>query len=123
MYFDLVECPNLAKSALIIHEARPLSVPQDVLQQHSTGDLLNGDSLARVLEQVEGANQGNLAAVAADGLLLIARLQPAGKKTMSSEEFLRGYSRHGNLKLDVPNQSHPLLEKMMSMPSPESFSQ
>ncbi|MEI8210680.1 MAG: methionyl-tRNA formyltransferase [Planctomycetota bacterium] len=105
---------------VIVHEARPLSIAQEVLQQVSLGDLLHGDSLARVLDQVEGGIQGNLAAVAADGLLLISRLQPAGKKSMSSEEFLRGYSRHGNLKLDVPNQPHPLLEKMMSMPSPES---
>jgi methionyl-tRNA formyltransferase len=122
VYTQLI-LPDSKFLRVIIHEARPLSVPQGVLKEYSPGDLLHGDSLARVLDHVEGAIQGNLAAVAADGLLLIARLQPAGKKTMSSEEFLRGYSRHGNLKLDVPNQTHPLLEKMMSMPSPESFSQ
>ncbi len=40
---------------------------------------------------VVSAENGKLAVACKDGLVLVQFLQPAGKRTMSAEEFLRGY--------------------------------
>lgn len=82
------------------------------------GDLLYGDSLRNLLETninlkacIE-RHASSVVAVAMDGLLAIPSVQPAGKRLMSSEEFLRGYSRYASMKIACVPGSHPLLNKM-----------
>ncbi len=53
-----------------------------------------------------------LYAVAIDGLLALPSVQPAGKKLMPAEEFLRGYSRYPTMHLQGIPGSHRLLNKM-----------
>jgi methionyl-tRNA formyltransferase len=75
------------------------------------GDLLYGETL-RNYRATEPTLSGALYAVALDGLLEIPAVQPAGKKLMSSQEFLRGYARYTSMKIECSPGSHRLLNKM-----------
>jgi hypothetical protein len=75
------------------------------------GDLLFGD-LLRNLRETEPRLNGVLYAVGMDGLLEIPEVQPAGKKRMSSQEFLRGYARYASMSIACCPASHPLLNKI-----------
>ena len=75
------------------------------------GDLLFGDVL-RNLRETEPRLNGVLYAVGMDGLLEIPEVQPAGKKRMSSQEFLRGYARYASMRIACSPASHSLLNKI-----------
>ncbi len=84
------------------------------------GDLLYGDSLKNLMESnpnfmttmEQQSLSSSLFAVGTDGLLAIPSVQPAGKRLMSAEEFLRGYLRYASMKIDCVPGSHRLLNKM-----------
>ena len=83
------------------------------------GDLLYGDSLKDLLETnfnlkecMERHSPASLYAIAIDGLIAIPSVQPAGKRLMSSEEFVRGYSRYASMRITCAPGSHRLLNKM-----------
>jgi len=75
------------------------------------GDLLFGETLKTFAETHPNLTS-KLFAIATDGLLSIPALQPAGKKLMSAEEFLRGYSRYPTMKIPCVPGSHRLLNKI-----------
>ena len=121
--FAHLQFPDGKMLRVIFSKATPIEF--DVASLHTVplhtvpGDLLYGDTLRSLLETnvnlnacVERHASSSLYAVATDGLLAIPSVQPAGKRLMSSEEFLRGYSRYSSMKIASVPGSHPLLNKM-----------
>lgn len=122
---------------IILRQAKPIPLTNEALNHLSSAGLTQGSAiygtvLAEFLQQApsvlpnELANevadktkQLKLGVLAANGILAIESLQPSGKKEMPSEEFLRGYGRHGSMTFQKPtysdnNTHHPLLGKMMA---------
>jgi len=95
---------------IILPKATPIEVNLVSLALQP-GELLYGEPL-RNLRETDPSLDAALYAVATDGLLEIPSIQPAGKKLMSSEEFLRGYSRYTSMKIECSPGSHRLLNKM-----------
>ena len=95
---------------IILPQATPIEMNLASLALEP-GDLLFGESLRNIRES-EPSLSGDLYVVALDGLLEIPAVQPAGKKLMSSQEFLRGYARYTSMKIACSPGSHRLLNKM-----------
>lgn len=119
--------PDGKSMRLIIHRARPIPIatPSVHPQSIDPGMLLYGKAIeafraytasASTVEGTSSATLGCVLAVATiDGYLSIENLQLAGKKAMTADEFLRGYGRHASLRLETPDVSHPLLERMIGL--------
>jgi len=106
-----IEFPDGKILRAIIPNATPIE--SVVMQsQHTIGDLLFGDSLRMIQSTEERLIGTSLCLVAKNGILAIDHLQPAGKKLMTSEEFLRGYSRYSRMKITGQPGSHKLLNQM-----------
>lgn len=75
------------------------------------GELIYGEPLEK-LQAADSRLTASLYAAAVDGLLAIPALQPAGKKLMSCEEFLHGYSRFPSMRISSVPGSHRLLNKL-----------
>lgn len=119
------EFPDGKTLRAIVHRARPLPIDASHLAGCTIGQVLHGDALRRLLERASYSPSTllpHLGLVARDGLLLVDRLQPAGKKPMAAEEFVRGYGRYATWKAEVPADSHPLLERMIAAFAKESSS-
>lgn len=116
VYTQLIT-PDGKRLRILLHRARPMAIDASALVGHGVGDVVHGAALEPMLGHPPGASKGAMAAVAGNGLLWIESLQPAGKKIMLADEFLRGYARHAWLKLEVPEGPQPLLEKMIAMGS------
>jgi methionyl-tRNA formyltransferase len=80
------------------------------------GDLIYGDTLTQLQSQEPRLLGHSLCAVAIDGVLAIPIVQPAGKRLMLADEFLRGYSRFAWIKLSSMEGSHRLLNQMCQIP-------
>ncbi len=95
---------------LIVHQATPVGMENGPLDRSGAlecGTMLYGDLLS-------GWNvpAKSLGVLANDGLMLMEGLQPAGKKRMTADEFLRGYGRQSHMKFITPETVHPLLSQM-----------
>ncbi len=108
--FAQVQFPDGKALRIIIPAVSP--VQWDVTT-HSLlpGELIYGERL-KELQMIDSKLIANLYAVAIDGLLAIPALQPAGKKLMTCEEFLRGYSRYLSMNIQCTPGSHRLLSKI-----------
>lgn len=95
---------------IILPQATPIEMNLASLGLEPS-ELLFGESL-RNFRESEPSLSGALYAVALDGLLEIPAVHPAGKKLMSSQEFLRGYARYTSMKIACSPGSHRLLNKM-----------
>jgi methionyl-tRNA formyltransferase len=74
-----------------------------------------GDSVWKSMES-DGIRQSQLLIVLCkNGFLRIDKIQPAGKRMLTSGEFLAGYSKNKSLHLEHPTDvaCHPLLEKLL----------
>lgn len=116
--FAHIQFPDGKMLRVIFSKATPVEFDVASLQM-VPGDLLYGDSLRNLLETnvnfkacIERHASSSLVAVATDGLLAIPSVQPAGKRLMSSEEFLRGHARYASMKIACVPGSHTLLYKM-----------
>lgn len=121
------EFPDGKTLRVIVHQARPLPMTAAHLEGCGIGQVLHGDSLRQLLERspIEpppstSSRLPHLGLVARDGLVLVDRLQPAGKKPMAAEEFVRGYGRYATWRTEVPTDSHPLLDRMIAAFAKES---
>jgi methionyl-tRNA formyltransferase len=99
--------PDGKSLRIIIPEVSPLAMDMAAIP-FVPGDLLYGAQL-RPLAATHPVLTAKLYAVAIDGLIAISNLQPAGKKLMTAEEFLRGYSRYPSMKIQCAPGSHRLL--------------
>jgi methionyl-tRNA formyltransferase len=97
---------------VIVEDATPIEceVPQSI---GKPGDLLYGSRLNDLLSGLPSPTQAMLCLVAIDGLLNLRTVQPAGKRPMAAEEFLRGYSRYASMHVQGEAGVHPLLNQMM----------
>ena len=96
---------------IILPQATPIELNLGSLALQP-GELLYGEPL-RILRETEPSLNAALYAAALDGLLEIPSIQPAGKKLMSSEDFLRGYARYTSMIIACRPGSHRLLNKML----------
>jgi methionyl-tRNA formyltransferase len=89
-------------------------------RESSSGSVLFGNRLNEFLnhhpalqsEMQTRAPDTQMIAVAVDGVLAIPQVQPAGKRLMSAEEFLRGHSRCEFMRINGEPSSHRLLNQM-----------
>lgn len=114
--------PDGKSMRLILHRARPVPTAMPLVQPESIvpGMLLNGKTIESLSASNAVCNSSaslgcELAVATSDGYLSIEILQPAGKKPMTADEFLRGYGRHASLRLETPDEPHPLLERMIGL--------
>jgi methionyl-tRNA formyltransferase len=80
----------------------------------SPGDLFFGASLRQSQLTDERLNAFSLYIAGLDGLLGVPAIQPSGKKLMTSDEFLRGYSRYSTIRVAGLPGTHALLGRMQS---------
>ena len=105
-----LQFPDGKTLRVILPEVTPLPFDLSAFAW-SPGDLLYGESLQK-LRAAFPELSANLVVVAVDGLVGVSSLQPAGKKLMSAEEFLRGYSRYPSMRIPCVAGSHRLLNRM-----------
>ena len=117
--FAHFQFPDSKTIRVIVPQATP--IPCDIRAlPFEPGDLLYGDPLKNLLETNSSLKASveqysplpSLLAVAIDGLLSISVLQPAGKRLMSADEFLRGLSRYSSMRITCVPGSHRLLNQM-----------
>ena len=117
--FAQLQFPDGKTIRVIIPQATPIECDLSSLPL-KPGELLYGNPLKSFLESCsclkanveEYSLSSSLYAVAIDGLLSIPVVQPAGKRLMSAEEFLRGHSRYSSMKFDCVPGSHRLLNQV-----------
>ena len=117
--FAHLQFPDGKKIRVIIPLATPIECDISSLPL-KPGDLLYGNSLKSYLDACSGLKasveeyslSSSLFAVAIDGLLSIPVVQPAGKRLMSADEFLRGHTRYSSMKIDCVPGSHRLLNQI-----------
>lgn len=114
--------PDGKSMRLIVHRARPIPTATALVHPESiVPSMLFYGKMIESLSAPEAAGNRltslgcELAVATIDGYLSIEILQPAGKKAMTADEFLRGYGRHASLRLESPDASHPLLERMIGL--------
>lgn len=105
--------PNGKSSRLIIHRATPIELPhiQSRADEFPPGSILFSDaaeSLGITLEQPK--HWVGIAGI--DGILSLELVQLAGKFPMQAKDFAQGYRKQTGLKIEIPNQPHPLLDRM-----------
>jgi methionyl-tRNA formyltransferase len=110
---------------VIIGAANPLPCSSDSLPQgeQDYGRLLWGDQACQALGastwksmESDGVKQSQLLVIICkNGFLRIDKIQPAGKRMLTSGEFLAGYGKNKSLHLESPTADacHPLLEKLL----------
>ncbi len=108
--FAHLEFPDGKTLRVIIPKAAPIELEAGSIPL-LPGGILFGQSL-RKLQETNSDLTASMYAVATDGLLAIPFVQPAGKKLMSADEFLRGYSRFPSMRIACVPGSHRLLNKM-----------
>ena len=114
--FAHVAFPDGKTLRLIIPKANPIETDM-ASSPFLPGDLLYGETLKQFREttpslDTTACRDASMVAVGIDGILVIPAVQPAGKRLMSSDEFLRGYSRVASMKIICTPGSHRLLNKM-----------
>lgn len=117
--FAHFQFPDSKTIRVIVPQSTPVECDLSSLSLEP-GDLLYGDPLKNLLETNSSLKASvelysplsSLFAVAIDGLLSMSVVQPAGKRLMSADEFLRGYSRFPSMKIASVPGSHRLLNQM-----------
>jgi len=114
--FAHVAFPDGKTLRLIIPKAIPIETDM-ASSPFLPGDLLYGETLKQFRGitpslDTTACRDAWLVAVGIDGLLVIPAVQPAGKRLMSADEFVRGYSRVASMKINCIPGSHRLLNKM-----------
>ena len=104
------EFPDGKTLRVIVPQSTPIECDVAALQL-TPGALLYGEPLKK-LRETNSSLKAPLYAVAIDGLLAFSLVQPAGKKLMSAEEFLRGNLRYPTMKIICTPGSHRLLNRM-----------
>ncbi|MFN7447915.1 MAG: methionyl-tRNA formyltransferase [Pirellula sp.] len=109
--------PNGQALRVIVHEASPLPIdtallPASVRDAWDIGRLIYGEKAKQLQNHLDSQEDISLGLIAIDGLLLLKSLQPAGKKQMTADEFLRGYSRMEWIRLAPLLEPNSLLARM-----------
>jgi methionyl-tRNA formyltransferase len=99
--------------AVIAGEEIP--VPNDrtqLVQEMTQGTVLWKERVSEIASSTDYA----MAVVCGEGSLYgIQQIQPAGKRTMESAEFVRGYSRNPSVHFQTPEVKNALLEKLTNL--------
>lgn len=110
--FTHLELPDGNALRVIVHRAIPLEL-KDASGLGKPGDAILGNALESLHP---GSAVHGIAVLASDGAMVLESVQPAGKKAMTGDAFMRGYARQSGLHFRVPALPHPLLEAMMALP-------
>lgn len=89
----------------------------DVLGSWEIGTLVYGKKAQSLAHSLSLQDPIHLGILVPDGILNLHTVQPAGKREMSAEEFVRGYARQEWMRIGFSNEPHPLLESMIRMES------
>ncbi len=108
--FAQLEFPDGKTLRAILPKATPIALDVTAIPL-LPGEMLFGEPLVK-LRETNSDLIASFYAVAIDGLLAIPFVQPAGKRLMSADEFLRGYSRFPCMRIACVPGSHRLLNKM-----------
>ena len=105
--------PNGKSSRLIIHRATPIELPNlpSRADEFPPGSILFSDaaeSLGIALEQPK--HWVGIAGI--DGILSLDLVQLAGKFPMQAKDFAQGYRKQTGLRIQLPTETHPLLDRM-----------
>jgi methionyl-tRNA formyltransferase len=111
--FTHLEFPDGKSLRVIVHRATPVPCQME-FRSRSVGEILSAQEGSSY--GLSGLDRG-LAVVASDGVMVLDSVQPAGKKSMSGAEFMRGYAKLTGLKFRVPTLPHPLLATMIDLPA------
>lgn len=98
---------------VITHSGRPLQCDID---SHAVGSVLFKEDCRNGWFK-EGDNVPELSLVCKDGLFAVETIQVAGKKSMTAQEFVRGYSKNGPYKIATATTVTALLETMLQRES------
>jgi methionyl-tRNA formyltransferase len=109
--------PNGQSLRIIVHEASPLPIdlallPTSLKDAWEVGTLIYDEKAKQLQSHLASPEEISVGLVVTDGLLLLKSLQPAGKKQMTADEFLRGYSRMEWIRLAPPLEPNGLLARM-----------
>ncbi len=120
--FTQLILPDGKELRIIVRRSRPFFLPESQRQGllPGVGTLIHGKSLETLCQPYPEMVHATLGVVARDGVMLIDSLQPAGKKLMTAEEFIRGYAKQSEMHFSVPNTPHTMLEKMMILGASEA---
>ena len=107
--FCELESPTGNRFRVIVHQGQPL--PCDV-GSFSVGAVLFKENIPDGFP-IDRDNFPALSLVCSDGLFSISMIQVAGKKSMSADEFARGYSKNGPYKIATVTNLTKLLDTML----------
>lgn len=110
--FCEIESANGTRVRVIVHRGEPHPCKTDSLKM---GMLLFQNDVPSGL--FDAKTTPSLSLVCSDGLFSIMTIQVAGKKSMTADEFVRGYSKNGPYKVVPPATSSKLLETMLQRES------
>jgi methionyl-tRNA formyltransferase len=94
---------------VIVQKGAPIECD---IGSHSVGSVLFEKDCADGF-RLDGDITPELSLVCRDGLFVVETIQVAGKKSMSAEEFVRGYSKNGPYRVVSATTSTTLLETMI----------
>jgi methionyl-tRNA formyltransferase len=116
--YSYVQFPDGKSIRVIIPEVCPITCDSEVLLQQNfkPGEAIYGESLQKLRFALPSCPNLSLCVVAKDGVIGIPTIQPAGKRLMSAQEFLRGHSRYPNMRLIAIQSEHRLLEQISQFP-------
>jgi methionyl-tRNA formyltransferase len=108
-----VESPAGNRFRVIVHQGRPM--PCDI-GSLSVGSVLFKEDIPEGIS-IDCDIAPALSLVCSDGLFSMATIQIAGKKSMSADEFARGYSKNGPYKVAPATHLTKLLDTMLQRES------
>lgn len=111
--FGEFESATGSRIRVILHDGIPVECNVDSLP---LGGLLFQDQLTNV-DFSDTPIPSVLGVVCKDGVFLLKTLQVAGKKSMTAEEFARGYSKNAPYKLVASDSGASLLDEMLTRES------
>jgi methionyl-tRNA formyltransferase len=110
--FCELESPAGNRFRVIVHQGQPLPCRVDSLGVGTV--VFKADVPAGLLDS---SSVPVLSFVCSDGLFSISAIQVAGKKSMTADEFARGYSKNGPYKVATAANTTKLLDTMLQRES------
>ncbi len=117
--FGELQLANGKSVRMIVHRATPVQDPDrsiasklmDAIDDFPIGCIIFGARAQELGIAVEHPKQW-VGVVVSDGVLALDCVQLAGKGAMQAKDFVQGYGKQVGLRFQVPNDPHPLLERM-----------
>lgn len=103
--FAELEWSSGKRARLLVRAARALPTPPSAVNQPSAAaepGMVTACPALELPHDLPDDWEGGLQVTTGDGVLLLGRVQPAGKREMSAAEFLRGHGVDGGVRFSLP---------------------